>query len=272
MATYVIGDTHGCYYSLLKLLAAIRYQPNKDKLQFIGDLVNTGLHSLSTLRFIHTLNHCTVILGNHDLTLLAMYYGVIQCPPKHSLQRILDAADCDQLMNWLIQQPLFQYTPAQKTALVHAGIPPQWTLSQTHTYANQLSVQLQQTPIPVLQAFFAPATTTWHPELDASARWNYIANALTRLRFCQSNGTLDLTNKTKHANLKNDKPWFCWYQQDATIFFGHWASICGASTNSKCIALDTGCVYGNQLSAYHVESKRIIQVECEHDDIQPKAR
>lgn len=245
---YLIGDVQGCYRELQELLDIINYNPARDRLGFVGDLVNRGSESLATLRFIKSCQKPLIVLGNHDLYLLALGYGVLKTQSHHTLHDILDAPDKEDLLEWLRHQPLLMQHDFG--VMVHAGVPPQWTVPEAVTYAGEVESILQGPAFErVLGRLFHDDPRGWHPQLEGIARWRYIMNALTRMRFCTQAGELDLHHKTTTAPSPSYKPWFEWYQGDTDIFFGHWAALKGVCHHPHVIALDAGCVYGNGLKA-----------------------
>ena len=261
MTTYFIGDIHGCLDELKLLLELIDYDPQCDCLGFVGDLVNRGPHSLETLRFVKALPRSIVVLGNHDLGLLALYYEAITKPSHHFLQAVNTAKDCDELMYWLRMQPVLYQDPGAGYVVVHAGIPPQWTIGQAVLHARELEAVLHSDQAPDFFAqMFGAAPTYWSETLTGMDRLRYITNALTRMRFCDAKGCLDIDNKTDQAPSNDIKPWFAWRDTADLILFGHWAAIEGKSTNPSCLALDTGCVWGKKLTAYCIETGKYYSV------------
>ena len=265
MATYAIGDVHGCYDSLCALLEAINYQSTQDHLIFMGDLVNTGADSLAVLRLVRSMVDVSVILGNHDLALLAKGYGAIKVPPRSQLQSICDAPDGWDLLNWLRQQPLMHSLQDQQAIFVHAGIPPTWTVEQAQAHSYEVESVLQgKHYMEFLTGMYGERPDVWSDSLAGNDRLRYIVNAFTRMRFCTSEGQLEFEYKqTSHPN-SDFQPWFHWYQQPYDVFFGHWAWLKGQCHQERCYALDTGCVYGGYLTAINVETKQRITVKaCE---------
>lgn len=257
MAVYAIGDVQGCYDSLQRLLLRINYQPDDDELIFVGDLVNRGPKSLEVLRFIRSLSKVRVVLGNHDLYLLAVGYGVMEPHPKSTLDEILLAPDKVVLLDWLRQQPLFYYDADGRRAFVHAGIPPQWSIVRAVGYADEVAQVLRgQDYVTFLAQMYGDEPLLWSDDLTGYDRLRYIVNALTRMRYCTHEGVLDLLNKGEQSPVPDYKPWFDWYCGDVAICFGHWAHLQGHSGHPNCHALDTGCVYGNGLTAMEVVSGR----------------
>lgn len=263
MATYLIGDVQGCFDELQRLLSKIQYNPDRDRLGFVGDLINRGPKSLETLRFIKELDDPIIVLGNHDLTLVIMGYNYIKRGKSHCLQEILDAPDKEQLLNWLRQQPLMHYNNELDFCVVHAGIPPQWRIKDALPYANEISTALQANDFHTfLQEMHGDQPAEWQPNLTGWDRLRYLVNAFTRMRFCSQSGKLDLSNKTEHSpNLKHFKPWFEWRQQQTPIIFGHWAALMGKCQANNIYAIDTGCVWGGYLTALRIEDKQLFQVK-----------
>lgn len=262
MATYIIGDIHGCFQELQQLLDLIRFDPQRDHLGFTGDLVNRGPNSLEVLRFIKGLPSPKVVLGNHDLYLLMIGFGLVDYRGPHTLHAILEAPDKLELLDWLRQQPLVIYFQSFDTILVHAGVPPQWQLTDLIDRSDEIHHQLSGDSFKELLAKAeGDEPLAWDDQVSGLDRFRYIINALTRMRFCRADGTLDLTHKTAHSpEPELLRPWFEWYQQQHQVLFGHWAALEGRS-NPRCVALDTGCVWGGKLTAYRLEDGRRFQVD-----------
>lgn len=262
MNTYIIGDLQGCFDSLQALLKKINFNPGEDRLGFVGDLVNRGPKSLETLRFITQLKNPIIVLGNHDLHLLALYF-VKEFQYKnipHTMDDILHAPDCESLIYFLLQQPLLFVD--QQSVVVHAGIPPQWSVNDTMHYANEVHDALQKNPTLFFENIYGNDPAKWNNNLTGWGRMRYIVNALTRMRFCTRSGELELENKTDVSVHSDFLPWFEWRDSTDDIYFGHWASLGGDCNKPHIFALDTGCAWGEQLSAIRVEDKKIFCVKA----------
>jgi len=264
MATYIIGDVQGCYTELQHLLEKVEFNPIKDQLGFLGDLVNRGPDSLAVLRFIKNLSNPLVVLGNHDFYLLALGYDAVEYHGGHTLDAILQAPDKLELLDWLRQQPLMIYLKAFDAVMVHAGIPPQWSLSVTLAHAEEVAQQLRGSNfLNCLRGleFHRNQLEKWDDQLTGAQRTRYIVNALTHLRFCTAEGTLDLSNKTaESSNPTLFRPWYEWYSLPQRVLFGHWAALEGQPGHPRCLALDTGCVWGRELTAYRLEDGILFSV------------
>lgn len=269
MATYAIGDVQGCFKTLLGLLKIIDFNPAVDSLWFCGDLVNRGPESLETLRFIKSLqdktqnqpNNIVVTLGNHDLHLLAVFFGQAKAKKKDTLQAILVAEDRHELLTWLLHQPLFYQDQALGFCMVHAGIPPQWSLQDTQRFAKEVETQLQSDNAEYFfKHMYGNKPCQWSDSLSGPERLRLITNFLTRMRFCTPAGKLELTSKGPIAETpKGYIPWFessARSQDELQILFGHWAALEGICKQPNIFALDTGCVWGQQLSAFRLEDKQ----------------
>ena len=266
MNTYLIGDVQGCFDSLQALLKKINFNPDLDRLGFVGDLVNRGPKSLETMRFVCTLKNPLIVLGNHDLHLMALYFlrhhrdRILEFKHiSHTLQAVLDAPDCAELIDFLLQQPFVLLE--KEFMMAHAGIPPQWSFDRALALANEAQAALQKNPEAFFQFIYGNQPATWQENLSGSDRLRYIVNAFTRMRFCTQDGTLDLDNKTKHPMNLDYQPWFSWIHPSRDIYFGHWASLNGHSTNPRVFALDTGCAWGKKLTAIRVGDKKLFQVD-----------
>ena len=262
MNTYIIGDLQGCFDTLQSLLEKINFNPSTDRLGFVGDLVNRGAHSLKTLRFIAKLQHPIVVLGNHDLHLIALYFKVAKSDDRHTLDQVLKAPDCDYLIDWLLQQPFLYQDPNNQFVITHAGIPPQWSIKQAAILADSASSALKADPKIFLQQMYGDKPDCWQDYLTGWDRMRYIVNAFTRMRFCDANGRLDLVAKNISIDKEGYKPWFKWQRHDQTqLYFGHWASLEGKCDAPNVTALDTGCLWGGKLTAINTESGKLFAVE-----------
>lgn len=259
MSTYLVGDLQGCYEQFIALLSHIKFNPAKDTMVCVGDLVNRGPSSLDVLRFIREEDAIQVVLGNHDIFLLACAYDCMVFDVSHTIQPVLDAPDREVLLSWLRQQPLIRQVPGG--VAVHAGIPPQWSIDEACQRAACFEAQLQSDQFTdLLSALKIPDDNTVQ-DGPGQLELLYTVNALTRMRFCQMDGTLNLKDKTLTSLISpTEKPWFDWYQGNTDIYFGHWASLRGGHPKPHIYALDTGCVYGEKLTAIRVEDKQLFSV------------
>jgi bis(5'-nucleosyl)-tetraphosphatase (symmetrical) len=272
MATYAIGDIQGCYSSLERLADVIRFDPARDRLWFVGDLVNRGADSLSVLRYIKGLGPAAVtVLGNHDLHLLAVAEGISPSRQKDTFQEILTAADREDLLQWLRRQPLLHRE--RSFVLIHAGLLPQWTTDQACALAQEVEHILRSDGYRDLLTYLYKAgyasnagPQQWSDDLAGMERWGVIANALTKLRVCSPEGKMHLSYKgTPDAAPSGFLPWFevpgRKSADDATVVFGHWAAM-GLRIKENVLAIDSGCVYGRQLTATRLEDRQLFQVSC----------
>ena len=271
MPTYAIGDVQGCYRSLEQLLEKIQFDQTKDTLWFTGDLVNRGPQSLETLRFVKNLpNHHRIVLGNHDLHLLAFAEGMHSGSSDDTLSPILTAPDCDELLHWLAQQPLLQWDETLRYLMVHAGLAPIWDLTMAKQLSHEVHIVLKDSEkrSAFLQAMYGNYPDHWDPALTGMDRLRCIINYFTRARFCYPDGRLVLDNKGTIAANSELIPWFkiplCIQHRHRPIhiIFGHWAALSGITHVSTIHALDTGCVWGFSLSAMRLEDNVRFSVPC----------
>ena len=267
MATYAIGDLQGCYESLLELLKKINFNETKDTLWFAGDLVNRGSDSLSTLRFVKSLGDSAItVLGNHDLHLLAIAHGV-KTTRSSDLQRILDAEDSDDLLDWLSTRPLLHYDPKLNYSIAHAGIYPLWSLKQALSYASELEKELATNLHQFLNNMYGDEPDAWTDSLTGFERLRFICNCFTRMRFCHADGTLDFSSNGAPGTIpKETLPWFEIAKRkdiDKKLLFGHWSTL-GEIDKDNIYALDTGCVWGGKLTALQIDTKtpKYISIDC----------
>ncbi|MDR2220291.1 MAG: symmetrical bis(5'-nucleosyl)-tetraphosphatase [Methylobacillus sp.] len=269
MATYAIGDIQGCYTSLCNLLEEIGFSAARDTVWLVGDLVNRGPDSLIVLRWAKAHESCLrVVLGNHDLHALAVAEGYAEAHPHDTLQPLLTAPDCDELLVWL-RHCRMAYGE-DDYLMVHAGLLPQWKSAQVTKLAHEVEAVLRGADY---RAFFAHMYGNqpdhWRDDLRDMERLRLITNALTRLRVCDAAGVMDFGFKGKPSNIPAGlMPWFDAPRRkstDKTVIFGHWSAL-GLMLRDKVIALDTGCLWGGQLTALRLEDRRLFQVPCAKGD------
>ena len=264
MATYAIGDIQGCYASLQRLLHRISFSPSADTLWLVGDLVNRGPDSLTTIRFIKNLGTSVrLVLGNHELFLLAVSEGIVPLRPKDTIHSILAADDRPAIINWLRNQPL--HYREGSFLMIHAGLLPQWTIEDTVGLAQEVESALRGPDYRAfLQALFDGPTPPWSPSLSGSERLACIARGLTKLRTCSPTGEMsNFSGEPKDAPA-GFIPWFRVPERrnsDATIITGHWAAL-GLHMEPNLLAIDSGCVWGRQLTAVRLEDRAVFQVDC----------
>lgn len=258
MSDYAIGDVQGCRSALEDLLDVIRFDPERDRLWFAGDLVARGPDSLGTLRLIQSLGSAAdSVLGNHDLHLIAAHHGFAQIKSKDRTATILTAPDRDELMYWLQQRPMLLQLPHQHV-LTHAGLPPEWDLSSAAGYAREVERALRGAGANAFLAdMYGNQPTRWSAELSGTARLRVITNYLTRMRMLTADGSMDFAYKEAPAEAPEGLT--AWFDLDYShlgsqrIIFGHWAALLGITNNPHCIATDTGCVWGGSLCAYRLD-------------------
>jgi bis(5'-nucleosyl)-tetraphosphatase (symmetrical) len=269
MATYAVGDLQGCFDELEHLLKLLNFQPSVDRLWLVGDLVNRGPKSLETLRFIKNLGEtATCVLGNHDLHLLAVHAGLKSCKPQSNLYSILRAPDSDVLIDWLRHRPLLHHDSDLGLVMVHAGLPPQWDLTKARVLASELEHVLQSDHyLGFLAHMYGDSPDLWSDHLQGWDRLRMITNGFTRLRYCDSQGRLDMRSKGPISTQPEGLiPWFevpNRKNRDLTIIFGHWAAL-GHRMREGLIALDSGCIWGGRLTAVRLDSEvRFVRsVQC----------
>ena len=273
MSTYAIGDVQGCYSELQNLLNEINFDERRDELWFAGDLVNKGPKSLQTLRFIKALGvNAKITLGNHDLHLLAVAKNIQPLLKKDTIQEILAADDVEELIDWLKSRPLLITDDNLNFTMVHAGLPPQWSLENAKEFAKECELILQSEKINKLLAeMYGDTPNIWVNSLQDYAKQRFIINCFTRIRFCNSDGMLDFD--TKVAPGKQNTSLIPWYSlpnrktKDNKIIFGHWSTVhIGNEKNFKqynVYPIDTGCLWGGRLTAMRLEDEKIFSVPSE---------
>lgn len=292
MKTYVIGDLQGCQQQAAALTDRIdridRIGGARPDILFAGDLVNRGPESLAALRHVHSLSQScdrTVdsVLGNHDLHLLAVAHGIRGAHKADTLDAILAAPERDVLLDWLRRRPLAILRDGH--LLVHGGVLPQWTAEKTMALAHEVEAALRGPDwLAFLSQMYGDAPAAWDDGLRGTARLRCIVNALTRMRYCSADGVMalkikealspasaDQSDQSNQSEQSGLMPWFDVPGRrtaDVTVVFGHWSAL-GLMLRPKLIALDSGCVWGGQLSAVCLEDRTLLQEACpeyrEHD-------
>lgn len=268
MSMYLIGDVQGCDQALQRLLDTIQFSPSRDTLYLLGDLVNRGPDNTAVLRRLQQLGgSARCLLGNHDLHLLAMHLGLSRPKPGDTVQDILDADDREAMMQWLRTQSLAMHEAG--VLMVHAGVLPQWTATQTMALAAEVELLRSLDWADFIAHMYGSQPDRWHEQLGGHDRLRVIVNGLTRLRFCTPEGAMEFTH---HGDVKDTPPGYLpWFDvpgrqtRDTTVAFGHWSSL-SALKRDDVIELDTGCVWGRCLSALKIDLvtglREKIQVSC----------
>lgn len=265
MATYAIGDIQGCFGSLTELLDRIGFNATRDRLWFVGDLVNRGPHSLETLRFVKSLGEAAITVhGNHDLHLCMVDAGHGRKNDDDTLLPILDAPDREDLLAWIRAWPLMHVEG--EYALVHAGLLPQWTVPKARELAAEVEHQLRSKKYEkFLSHLFGSKPAFWDDSLEGWDRLRLIVNAMTRMRFCTAEGVIEFRAKGPVESAPAGcLPWFAVpgrKSRDHTIVCGHWSAL-GLYMEPKLLALDSGCLWGGTLTAVRLEDRRVYQVKC----------
>ena len=272
MAVYAIGDLQGCYDPFRHLLDELDFDPGKDTLWLTGDLVNRGPKSLKTLRFVKSLGDSVItVLGNHDLHLLALHAGVVRFGKRFdSLTSLLAADDADELCDWLRHQPLAHYDESLETMIVHAGTHPRWSTKKTLKRAAEVETALQSDDYPnVLGKMYGNTPTKWSGKLTGYKRLRFIINCLTRMRALTAAGRLDLNFSGSPFRARRGlQPWFeaedlAW--AGTRIVFGHWSAL-GLIVLPEYVSIDTGCIWGRELTAVRLDKRRprVVQVHGQY--------
>jgi len=261
MPTYAIGDVQGCFDELKQLLHQLGFRKEKDSLWFVGDLVNRGPKSLDVLRFVRSLGaRAVVVLGNHDLHLVTQHEGVERARKDDTFGDVLQAPDRSELVDWLRTRPLMH--AEGNYAMVHAGLLPQWTVRKALSLAREVERALAA---PDYRAFlknmYGSEPDRWSDSLEGWDRLRVIVNAMTRMRFCTKQGKMDFRAK----GAKPPPGYRAWFdlrpKEPTTLLFGHWSAL-GLKLTEHLAGLDSGCVWGGQLSALRLEDRKLYQIPC----------
>ncbi len=270
MATYAIGDIQGCYHSFRQLLERIDFDSSRDRLWLVGDLINRGSGSLEVLRWVckHQ-SSMVVVLGNHDLHAIAVAEGKVSLHKSDTLQAIFDAPDGPELLQWLRHQSMVHAD--QGYLMVHAGLLPQWSASKALALGAEVEAALRADNYQdFLAHMYGNLPDRWDDSLQGMDRLRVITNALTRLRICTVEGRMDFKFTGALADIPTGyAPWFevpGRKSADTAIVFGHWSAL-GLQQKGNLFALDTGCLWGGELTAFRLEDKAIFQVPCSPCDV-----
>jgi bis(5'-nucleosyl)-tetraphosphatase (symmetrical) len=266
MSTYAIGDLQGCFDPLELLLERCAFDRTRDRLWFVGDLINRGPKSLETLRFVRDLGDAAVaVLGNHDLSLLMIAAGRGKQHRLDTFHHVLDAPDCDELVDWLRQRPMMHVEGDY--AMVHAGLLPQWDVPKALALANEVEAALRgPSHDEFMHRMWGSEPAAWHDDLHDWDRLRVVVNALTRMRFCTPDGRMEFHSKgSPDEPPPGFQPWFSveharW--RTHTVVCGHWSAL-GYRADANLMALDSGCLWGGELTAVRLDDRAVFQVPCE---------
>ncbi|QCF27256.1 symmetrical bis(5'-nucleosyl)-tetraphosphatase [Hydrocarboniclastica marina] len=267
MTDYAVGDIQGCYEPLQRVLEKVGFDPAQDCLWVVGDIINRGPESLQSLRFVRSLgSSARVVLGNHDLHLLALVFNNQQPKRKDTLEQILEAADAVDLIDWLRMQPLAYYDLDRDLFMSHAGLPHIWSVPQALAYATEVSAVIGSSDAHAyFEHMYGNQPERWSSALTGTDRWRVITNYLTRMRFIAADGTLELTAKEDgNTGPAGFQPWFSYPRpQDQTrVVFGHWAALKGETQSERFIGLDTGCVWGGAMTLMNLDTGERSSCDC----------
>ncbi len=266
----VVGDIHGCYKAFKRLLKKSKFRPEKDRLWLTGDLVNRGPKSAEVVRHVMDLGeNANVVLGNHDLHLLAVAAGVSQPKRNDNSHLMLDESDADEMIEWLATRPLALFNKKYDFLLVHASVHKNWSTEDTLTYAAEIESSLQgKKRKKFLSKMYGSKPSNWSNNLKKWDRQRLITNVLTRARFCRKTGSLTLTQKGPPGS--QPKSFYPWFEvpnrktADQLIFFGHWSAL-GFHQSHNVICMDSGYLWGGKLTAFKLKKKKVKIIQVGHD-------
>jgi len=265
MATFAIGDVQGCFEELERLLRKIGFSAPRDRLWFVGDLVNRGPHSLEVVRFVKGLGERAIVVqGNHDLHLLAVAAGHAKRRDDDTFDDVLSAPDRDELLDWVRFRPMLHVE--DENLMVHAGLLPSWSVAKAQDLAAEVEAELRARRYQLFLAeLYGSRPDAWDDSLRGMDRLRVIVNALTRMRFCSADGVMELRVK---GEVEQAPPGFMpWFEvpgrktRGVAVICGHWSAL-GLKLTRDLLALDTACVWGGALTAVRLEDRRLFQVRC----------
>lgn len=268
MSRYAIGDIQGCFNELISLVDCMAFNSANDEIYLVGDLVNRGPASLATLRWASQTKGVSVVLGNHDLHLLAVSAGLSQLKPGDTLQEIIDAPDAPELIGWLRMQPLMM--DLGDVVIVHAGVSPGWSLEALSKAAREVETALRSDDWKDFMAvMYGNQPVQWSEGLNTEERMRFTVNSLTRMRFVTTEGALQLKYKGEREQAPAGiKPWFDAKDRiplQRRVVCGHWSAL-GLMLRDDVWSLDTGCVWGGALTGISLDNGQLYQVaaRCEY--------
>lgn len=270
MPTYAIGDIQGCFGTFTRLLQAIDFDPASDRLWLVGDLVNRGPRSLETLRFVRGLGKsASIVLGNHDLALLMAAEGFGKRGKGDTIAEILNAPDRGALLDWLRHQPLCHVEG--EFCMVHAGLLPAWSVAKARGLAAEVEAALTaENWRDFLANMWGSEPAAWDDRLAGWSRLRVIVNAMTRMRFCMADGTMDFHAKGEVVDAPQG--YLPWFEQPSerearyVLVTGHWSAL-GLKISPKLLAIDSGCLWGGMLTAVRLDDREIFQEPCLPEEI-----
>lgn len=262
MTDYVVGDIQGCFDSLEALLKKVKFNPEFDILYCVGDLINRGPKSLETLEFLYSLgDSAKIVLGNHDLHLISCHSGLRQLKKVDTAQSVLDSPKADFWIQWLRQQPLMIYDTDKNFIVCHAGLYPHWSIKKGLSLSKKFSTALKSDKyLILLENIYGNNPIKYDKSLSKSKKLRFAVNAFTRMRYCLSDASLDFSFKNFPSNRKSLHPWFKLKSKipsSTRLIFGHWSSL-GLYHQNNIICIDTGCVWGNELTLYNIDNDSFV--------------
>ncbi|MBU2977652.1 symmetrical bis(5'-nucleosyl)-tetraphosphatase [Alteromonas sp. C1M14] len=266
--TLIVGDIQGCYGGLMKLLEKAHFDDKRDTLFAVGDLIARGEDSLATVQFLMKLgDRFSTVLGNHDLHFLAVTQGLKKAKKNDRLTPLLNHRHLPEIIHWFRQFPLALQATKHHT-LIHAGLYPSWSTDKLLALSTEISDKLKGPDwVTLLKNMYGDGPDNWHDDLSDIPRERFIINACTRMRFLRNNQQLEFASKSHPSEASKElHPWFTvsnpFLDPQQRIVFGHWAALEGETGSSQFIGLDTGYVWGNTLTALHVESNSYLCVSA----------
>ncbi|MDA0979542.1 MAG: symmetrical bis(5'-nucleosyl)-tetraphosphatase [Proteobacteria bacterium] len=264
MNTYVIGDIQGCYRELMLLLEKIRYEPARDRLWLVGDLINRGPDNCSVMNYVMSTPGVSCVLGNHDLHFLAVAEKLQPLRRSDTIGDLIGSDHLSEYVAFLRRQPLIHHDAASSTVMVHAGLPPQLDLRTCLQLSREVEQVLQSENYrDYLAGMYGNEPDRWTDSLQGMERLRVITNYFTRMRYCTEDGQLELVHKADKQP-PGYRPWFSFPRPDnLKILFGHWAALNGTADSTFAVPLDTGCIWGRALTAMRLEDGRFFSVPAQ---------
>ena len=268
MTTWVLGDVHGQLPALERLLPRLDLGED-DHLWMVGDLVNRGPDSVGVLRWARRQadargERFRVVLGNHDLRVVAWHLGIGAPRANDTVEDVLEAADRDELVEWLRGRDLLLV--ARIHAVVHAGVSPRWPPEEAEARARRSEGLLRGPDCRDLLCLWTRDEAVGGSEEVREAaedlRWLTKVRCVRRLE----NGAGPGFALCDHKGPPEEAPTGCvpWYSElgsswrERRILFGHWAAH-GMRETPGAVCLDAGAAWGGAVAALCLDDGRVLR-------------
>jgi bis(5'-nucleosyl)-tetraphosphatase (symmetrical) len=264
---WAIGDVQGCYDPLSRLLEKIEFTEGRDRLLFVGDLVNRGKKSREVISLLHSIRDSVdIVLGNHDIGLLASSWGIKKI--NKTIAPLLEDPRADRWLEWIRGFEFLHIDREHGVVMSHAGISPLFDLDEAKRWNDTLVRRLTSEGAKewLTEMMNRDEKRLSYTEENAE---RYALSSFIRMRYCYADGSLDFTHNGSPESLSDTSDIMPWFEVarkkelDYRIVFGHWSTL-GYREMEKIVALDSGCLWRGRLTARRIDSDIVefVQVEC----------